>query len=223
MSVKITWLGHAAFSLEFDGRTVLIDPFLTGNPLASIKPDELKPDVIFVSHDEGEHQADVVSIARHSGAEVLLNYTPGKWQSEGSIEHLIRIQPGQTYETPFADVLWTAALPDKNTSGEVNGFVIATDKLKLYYAGKTHLFNEMADIGDLEIDLAFLPIGGAEMMTPKESLKAIERIRPRLVIPTHHTTFPEIVQDVGDWANNVNSGTVAKPIVLDPGGTYTLA
>ena len=81
---------------------------------------------------------------------------------------------------------------------------------------------DMQLIGDEDIQLAFLPIGDFYTMGPSDSLKAIKYLRPRLVVPMHYNTFPPIMQDVAEWANRVNRETNAQPIVLDPGGSYTL-
>lgn len=78
-------------------------------------------------------------------------------------------------------------------------------------------------IGDDGIDLAFLPIGDFYTMGPDDALKAIKFVRPKVVVPMHYNTFPAIMQDVSQWANRVSSETDAQPIVLDPGGSYTLA
>src|SRR4051812_2099902 len=79
MSTRIQWLGHACLLLESDGRSVLIDPFLTGNPKAAARADEVSADLILISHGHDDHVGDAVEIARRTGATVLSNYEIGEW------------------------------------------------------------------------------------------------------------------------------------------------
>jgi len=74
MSTRVRWLGHSALLLESDGRNVLIDPFLTGNPKAAVKADEVPADLILISHGHGDHVGDAVAIANRTGATVATNY-----------------------------------------------------------------------------------------------------------------------------------------------------
>ena len=103
------------------------------------------------------------------------------------------------------------------------GYVITTKNgQKLYFAGDTALFSDMQLIGEQGIDLAVLPIGDYFTMGPDDSLKAIQYVRPKVVLPMHYNTFPPIMQDASAWANRVSSETAAVPVVIDPGGSYTL-
>ena len=79
MSTRVSWLGHAALLLESDSRTVLIDPFLTGNPKAAVKADEVPADLILISHGHGDHVGDAVAIAQRTGATVASNYEISEW------------------------------------------------------------------------------------------------------------------------------------------------
>src|SRR4051812_50142868 len=79
MSTRIQWLGHACLLAESDGRRVLIDPFLTGNPKAAAQVDEVPADLILVSHGHEDHLGDTVAIARRTGATVVANYEIGEW------------------------------------------------------------------------------------------------------------------------------------------------
>src|SRR5271167_697790 len=79
MSTRIQWLGHSCLLLESDGRRVLIDPFLTGNPKAAARADQVSADLILISHGHGDHVGDAVAIARRTGATVLSNYEISEW------------------------------------------------------------------------------------------------------------------------------------------------
>jgi L-ascorbate metabolism protein UlaG (beta-lactamase superfamily) len=228
MGLTFTWLGHSAFAFNIDGHPVLVDPFLTGNPLAAANPDQLDAEIILLSHAHGDHLGDTVSIAKRTKATVVSNFEIGNWMSKQGIQNISQPNTGGTGDYGFMRVKLTIAFhsssfPDGTYGGNPNGFVITTQGgIRVYYAGDTALFSDMQLIGDQRIDVAFLPIGDFFTMGPDDSLKAIQYVRPKIVVPMHHNTFPPITQDVGYWANRVNSETNALPIVLDPGGSYTV-
>ncbi len=228
MTVKLTWLGHSAFALDIDGHPVLIDPFLTGNPLAAAEPGAVAAEYILLSHGHGDHLGDTVSIARRTGAVVVTNFEIGNWLNKQGVKESIGLNVGGHYDCGFMSVKSTPAihsssLPDGTYGGLSCGYVITTKSgQRLYYAGDTALFSDMSLIGDDGIDFAFLPIGDYFTMGPEDALKAIQYVRPKLVMPIHYNTFPPIVQEAGLWANRVSSETNTQPIVLDPGGSYTL-
>lgn len=227
MSINITWLGHSAFKLEADGHTILIDPFLTGNPLAAAKPEELNPEIIFLSHAHGDHLGDTVEIAKRTGALVVTNFEVGEWLKKQGVENVHGQNPGGGCQHGFVHAKFTVAhhsssFPDGSYGGVACGFVLTLAGKRLYFAGDTALFSDMRLIGDQVIDLAFLPIGDNFTMGPEDSLRAINYIRPRAVIPMHYKTWPPIDQDASEWGNAVNNETTAQPIVLDPGASYLL-
>ncbi len=229
MAIKITWLGHSAFALDLDGHSALIDPFLTGNPLAAANPDALNPEIIFLSHAHGDHLGDTVAIAKRTGAKVVSNFEIGNWLMKQGLKNIHQQNPGGGFNHGFVHARWTVAfhsssLPDGSYGGEANGFILTTTGGKrLYFAGDTALFSDMTLIGDYGIDVAFLPIGDNFTMGPEDSIRAVQFIRPQVVLPMHYNTFPPLTQDAGKWARAVSSETSAQPIVLDPGGSYTLA
>lgn len=227
MGITITWLGHSAFSLDVDGHPVLIDPFLTGNPAASTDAASLDAEVILVSHAHGDHVADVVGIAERTGALVACNFEMGNWFTAQGVKNVFQGNPGGTYDADFLKAKWTIAFhsssfPDGSYGGQPNGFIITVGDYKLYFAGDTSLFSDMKLIGEEGIDLAFLPIGDVFTMGVEDSIKAINFVSPKYVIPMHYNTFPPIEQDTAAWAEMVKQDTNAEPIVLDPGASYTL-
>jgi L-ascorbate metabolism protein UlaG (beta-lactamase superfamily) len=228
MSIKITWLGHSAFALDLEGHPVLIDPFLTGNPLAAADPNDLVAEIIFLSHAHGDHVGDTVAIAKRTGALVVANFEICNWLNAHGVANTHAGNPGGGWNHGFVHCKFTVAhhsssFPDGTYGGNPCGFIFTTSSGKrLYFAGDTAVFGDMQLIGDHVIDLAFLPIGDNYTMGPEDSLLAIKYIRPRCVIPMHYKTWPVIDQDASDWANRVNSETTAQPIVLDPGASYTL-
>lgn len=228
MSIQITWLGHSAFALDLDGHPVLFDPFLTGNPLGAASADEVAAEMIFLSHGHGDHLGDTIAIAQRTGAKVVANFEICNWLNAQGVENTHAQNPGGGYNHGWLHAKWTVAhhsssMPDGSYGGEPNGFVLTVSGKRLYFAGDTALFSDMQLIGDMGIDLAFLPIGDNYTMGPEDSLRAIQFIRPRLVIPMHYKTWPLIDQDAGEWANRISSETNAQPIVLDPGASYGLS
>lgn len=227
MAVTFNWLGHSAFSVDIDGHSVLIDPFLTGNPLAAVAAADLEAEVILVSHAHGDHMGDVIDIAQRTGAMVVCNFEMGNWFSAKGLENVFQGNPGGTYDAGFMQAKWTLAFhsssfPDGTYGGQPNGFIITAGEYKLYFAGDTALFSDMQLIGDEGIHTAFLPIGDVFTMGLEDSIKAIQFVNPKYAVPMHYNTFPPITQDVSAWAEMVNRDTDAQPIVLDPGGSYTL-
>lgn len=227
MSVRFTWLGHSAFAFEFEGHKVLTDPFLTGNPLAAANADELEAEIIFLTHAHGDHSGDVLAIAKRTGATVVSNAEIADWAgNNGAKSH--GMNTGGGYDFGFVHARQTIAFhsssfPDGTYGGNPNGFIFTLrGGQRIYFAGDTALFSDMTLIGEYDIDVAFLPIGDNFTMGPEDSLKAIQYIRPRMVVPMHYNTFPVIMVDVAGWANRVSSETSAQPIVLDPGGSYSL-
>lgn len=227
MGVAFTWLGHSAFAVDIDGHPVLFDPFLTNNPLAAASAADVNAEIIFLSHAHGDHLGDTVDIARRTGARVVSNFEISVWMNHHGVQDAHGQNPGGSFDHGFVVAKWTVAFhsssfPDGTYGGEANGFVL-TSKASgkhLYYAGDTALFSDMALIGDMGIDVAFLPIGDNFTMGPEDSLRAIRLLRPRVVVPMHYKTWPVIDQDAGRWANRVSSETDSQPIVLDPGQTY---
>jgi L-ascorbate metabolism protein UlaG (beta-lactamase superfamily) len=228
MSISFTWLGHAAFLFDIDGRALVIDPFLTNNPLGARPASEINAELILLTHAHGDHLGDTVDIAKRTSAKVVSNAEIANWMQKQGVQNAHGQNTGGSYEHDFVKVKQTIAFhsssfPDGTYGGNPNGFIITTKNNKnIYFAGDTSLFSDMQLIGEAGIDIAFLPIGDNFTMGPEDSLNAIKYLRPRLVVPMHYNTWPLIAVDVAGWADRVNRSTTAQPIVLDPGGTHTV-
>lgn len=226
MGTKITWLGHSAFQVETGDHTILIDPFLTGNPLAVTKPEDLNPDFILLSHGHGDHVGDTVAIAKRTGALVVGNFEVAGWIGKQGVQNTSSPNTGGTGKYAFGSVQLTIAfhsssMPDGSYGGSPNGlFITLNNGLKIYHAGDTALYSDMELTGAKGIDVAILPIGDFFTMGPADSIQAIQWLKPRYVLPCHYNTFPPIAQDAAAWANEVNTRTLSNAIVLDPGGAY---
>jgi L-ascorbate metabolism protein UlaG (beta-lactamase superfamily) len=230
MSTRIQWLGHACLLLESDGRRVLIDPFLTGNPKAAARADEVSADLILVSHGHEDHLGDTVEIARRTGATVVSNYEISQWlQKTGGLSKVHGMQHGggMLFDGALRVKLTLAfhgsTLPGGGYGGNPCGFLIRfPDGTRVYDAADTSLFGDMRLIGEEGLDLAILPIGDYYTMGPDDAVRAVQLLQPKHVLPIHYNTFPPITQDAAAWANRVRQETQAGPVVLEPGGWFQI-
>lgn len=224
MTITYTWLGHGTGRLLIDNHDILIDPFLTGNPAAAVKADDLNPNYILVSHGHSDHVADLVPIARRTGAQIIANNEIAVWcAGQGLKAHGQHIGGG--HDWPFGYVKLTeavhgSALPDGSNGGNPAGFLICTPTKKLYLACDTGLFAGMGLIGEEGIDLAVLPIGDNFTMGPADALRAVKLLHPQHVIPVHYNTFDLLKQDAPAWKQDVEAATSAKVHVLKPGDSF---
>jgi L-ascorbate metabolism protein UlaG (beta-lactamase superfamily) len=138
------------------------------------------------------------------------------WLGHGS---WVNLPWGHVKLTP---ALHSSQLPDGADGGHPGGFLLTLADGKVYFAGDTGLFSDMALIGDAGLDLAVLPIGDLFTMGPDDSLQAIRLLRPRRVAPSHYNTWPAIAQDAAVWADRVRQETPAEPVVVEPGGKILL-
>lgn len=228
MTTRIRWLGHATIGLETGGHKILIDPFFTDNPAATVKAKDAEADFILVSHGHFDHIGDTIAIAKRTGATVICNYEISEWLKKQGVAKVWGQQHGGGHTHPFGRVKLTLAfhgsmLPDGSNGGNPCGFLIYTnDGKKIYDAADTGLFGDMRLIGEEGIDLALLPLGDNFTMGPDDALRAVKLIEPRRVVPIHYNTWPPIAQDAQAWARRVQQETKAEAIVLNPGGETAL-
>lgn len=222
MSVQVTWLGHACVLIQADGTSLLVDPFLTGNPLAAARADQVAADFIFVSHGHGDHVGDTVQIAKRTGATVVSNYEIYNWLVAQGAPKAHPQHIGGGFDYPWGRVKLTiahhgSALPDGSYGGNPCGFLFYVQGKKIYHACDTGLFYDMKLIGEEGIDLAILPIGDNFTMGPDDSLRAVKLIEPKQVVPIHYDTFDVIKQDPVAWKQRVEAETATRVSLLKPG------
>lgn len=223
MATRFCWLGHAALLFESDGHRILIDPFLTGNPSAARKADDVEADFILISHGHGDHVGDAVAIAKRTGAVVVANYEIAGWFEAQGVGKVHGMQHGGGFTFPFGRLKLTlafhgSALPDGSNGGNPAGFDLTfADGTRVYDAADTGLFGDMKLIGEGGLDLAILPIGDNYTMGPDDALRAVKFLEPDRVFPIHYDTFPLIAQDAAAWAERVRAETQTRPIVTPPG------
>jgi L-ascorbate metabolism protein UlaG (beta-lactamase superfamily) len=200
---RLTWLGHSAFELVTKGgRTVLFDPWLTGNPAT---PKELqapaKADVIALSHAHGDHVGDTVALAKKFGCPVVCVYEVCVWLGGQGVENAMGMGKGGTVKAAGLSFTMTHAthsssfdVPGRPPGGGEAGFVVTLeDGFKLYFAGDTGPMADMAVIGELYApDLSLLPIGSLYTMGPREAAWAAQKLGSKWIVPMHYGTFPAL-------------------------------
>ncbi|NSW51287.1 MAG: metal-dependent hydrolase [Anaerolineae bacterium] len=226
MENKITWYGHATFGLTLEQYSILIDPFFTQNPAAPVKADAVKADYILVSHGHFDHIGDAVEISKRENAPIIANAEVAGWLGKQHVKTHAQ-QIGGGFQHPFGYVKLTIALhgsrlPDGSYGGLAAGFIITTNAgKKIYFAGDTGLFGDMALIGEEGIFAAILPIGDNYTMGPVDALRALKMIRPQHVIPMHFGTWELINQDAAAWCQQAEKETGTTAHLLTPGESFS--
>jgi L-ascorbate metabolism protein UlaG (beta-lactamase superfamily) len=225
--MKIQFLGHAAFALEHEGKTVLIDPFLTGNPKAAVTADEVAADVILLTHGHGDHLGDTVEIAKRTGATVVAIVELAGELTESGVENVIDPNIGGTADLGFVTArltpAWHTSTTPKGTVNTPAGFVIEMGGKRIYNVGDTGLFSDLALPAKRgHIDLAIVPIGGHYTMDRFDAVIAAELVKADQIIPSHYGTFPPIETDAQAYKSDVEQAGHAQVVVLDPGESHTL-
>lgn len=216
--LKLTYLSHSAWLIQNDTYAVAIDPFLEGNPTAPMKPADLKADYIIVTHAHGDHIGDAIPIAKASGGTIISNFEIVNYCTEhGAQAHPMHI--GGAHEFPFGRVKLTPAwhgssFPDGSYGGTPTGCLVTMDGKTIYHTGDTGLFMDMQLIGEMDaIDVMLVNIGDNFTMGVDDAVKAVEFVKPKLVIPMHYKTFEVIDVDPQEFVRKVEAkGFEAKVI-----------
>lgn len=200
--MKFTFYGHASFSIEVTGKTLLFDPFITPNPEAKdIDINSLKVDYIFLSHGHGDHIADAVAIAKNTGALCVGAAEIAGWLGKNGVEKAHGMNHGGFINFDFGRVkgvnaIHSSSFPDGGYAGNPMGFVFNTAEADFYYSGDTALTMDMQLIPLwAKLKFAVLPIGGNFTMDVADAIKAAEFIKCDTIIGVHYNTFPPIAID----------------------------
>ncbi|MDQ0272081.1 metal-dependent hydrolase [Cytobacillus purgationiresistens] len=226
--MKVSFHGHSIVKVQTEDKTILFDPFITGNELTDLKVEEEKPDVIIVTHGHGDHLGDTIELAKKNNSLVIGNAELASYLGfHGVNTHGMSI--GGAYQFDFGKVKLTQAfhgtglVTDNNEIiylGMPAGVLLTINSKTIYHAGDTGLFSDMKLIGDRHpIDLAFIPIGDNFTMGPEDAAYAVQLLGAKQVVPIHYNTFPPIKQDPHKFAQMVEGDSVK---VLEAGGVIEL-
>jgi L-ascorbate metabolism protein UlaG (beta-lactamase superfamily) len=224
--MDIRFLGHSAVELTEGETTILIDPFITGNPKATVTADELEPTHILITHGHADHYGDVVEIAKRTGAEVVAIVEIANELSEQGVEHVHDPNLGGTVKFDWG---WVKLVPAWHTSTTPNGTVtppagllVMVGETLVYHLGDTCLFSDLKLIAQRgnHVNVALVPIGGHYTMDRYDAVTACEFIGADEVIPIHFNTFPPVETDAHAFKSDVENATESKVIVLAPGEVH---
>ncbi|NOZ59124.1 MAG: metal-dependent hydrolase [Euryarchaeota archaeon] len=222
--MRITWYGHACFELS-GSRRVLIDPFITGNPLAGVKPEELSPEVLLITHGHEDHLGDAVAIAKRTKPKIAVIHEIAVFLQEQGIE----AEGMNIYGSVELDGVRVTLVPALHSSshatrymGSACGYVVEMDGVSVYHAGDTGIFGDMRLIGELFSPRVMLvPIGDRYTMNARIAAKAVELVSPELAIPMHFGTFP-ILEESGEEFRRLVEELGIEAVVLQPGESHEL-
>ncbi len=220
---EITFLGHAGFLLKDEGKeTLLFDPFISENPLATVSLEEIKADYILLSHGHFDHLGDAYEIAKKNDAMIISTAEiVGQAQENGLTAHAQHL--GGRHKFPFGSVKLTLAFHGAGVpGGHACGFVVDYYGKKIYFAGDTALFGDMQLIGELDsLDLALLPIGDNFTMGIDDAVVAVSFLKAKTVIPYHYNTWPLIEADPEEFKQKVKEKTDSRCEIVSPGESYS--
>ncbi len=227
MAVDIRFLGQSCFELKAGGTTVLVDPFLTGNPKGAATADEMQPDVILLTHGHADHLGDTVDIAKRTGATVVAIVELANEIGGAGVENVLDPNLGGTVTFDWGWVklvpAWHTAVSPSGTPHVAAGLLINVEDTLVYHLGDTCLFSDLQLIsrrGD-KVDVALVPIGGHYTMDRHDAVTAVEFVNPGVAIPCHYDTFPPIEADAQAFKSDVEAQTSAQVVVLEPGETHS--
>jgi L-ascorbate metabolism protein UlaG (beta-lactamase superfamily) len=199
--MKITFLGHASLQIEVGGKTVIVDPFISGNELATqIDITTLKADYILITHAHQDHILDVEQIATNTGATIVSNYEIATYYGAKGFESH-PMNHGGSWQFDFGRVTYTNAIhtssfPDGTYGGQPGGFIIESVEKTIYIAGDTALTMDMKLIPmQFTIDLAVLPIGDNFTMGMNSAVIAADFVQCNRILGVHYDTFGYIKID----------------------------
>jgi len=223
--MDIRYLGHSAFALSDGAATVLVDPFLTGNPKAAASADELDATTILLTHGHADHIGDAVAIAKRTGATVvavpeLANEIAGEGVDvlDPNLGGTVTLDWGTARFVPA----WHTAVSPSGTPHTPAGIIIELGGKRIYHLGDTCLFSDLKLVERWgRLDVALIPIGGHYTMDRYDAVTAAEWVGADTVIPIHYDTFPPIETDAEAFKTDIQNAGFAEVEILAPGATYT--
>lgn len=199
--IQITWLGHAAFEIQFEtGEVLVLDPWITGNPAYPAGYEIKRADAIAVSHGHFDHVADLVQLAKKFDSKVVGIFEITSWAGSKGVKNTVGMNKGGTVDLGFVKLTMTHALHSSSIQdgdytlygGEAAGYILTfKDGRRAYFAGDTAIFSDMKLYGEIyHPEMAFLPVGDHFTMGPEEAAHAGRMLGVKEIIPMHYGTFP---------------------------------
>ena len=223
--MEVRFLGHACFELADGDTTVLIDPFLSGNPKAAIGANDVVATTILLTHGHVDHIGDTVAISKRTGAPVVaIVEIANELREEGvdvrdpNMGGTVKFEWGWVKLVPA----WHTSTTPKGTANVPAGLLISFQDTVVYHLGDTCVFSDMQLVGKRNpIDIALMCIGGHYTMDRVDAVDAAELIGAKTVIPCHYNTFPPIETDAQAFKSDVESATRSNVVLLDPGQSHS--
>jgi L-ascorbate metabolism protein UlaG (beta-lactamase superfamily) len=219
--MELRFLGHAACALSDGGTTVLVDPFLTGNPRAAASADELDATTILLTHGHADHLGDTVAIAKRTGATVVAVVELANEIGGAGVDVRDPNLGGtETFEWGSAKLVpaWHTAVSPSGTPHIAAGLLIDFKGTTIYHLGDTCLFSDLQLVGrGRKIDIALIPIGGHYTMDRHDAVEAARLVGARTVVPIHYDTFPPIETDAQAFKTDVEGQSGSQVALLAPG------
>jgi L-ascorbate metabolism protein UlaG (beta-lactamase superfamily) len=226
--MDIRFLGQSAVELTDGDARILVDPFLTGNPKATVAADDLDPTHILLTHGHADHYGDTVEIAKRTGAPVLALVEIANELAELGVESVHDPNLGGTVSFDWGWVklvpAWHSSTTPNGTVSPAAGLLIMVGETLVYHLGDTALFSDLQLIAQRgnHVNVALVPIGGHYTMDRFDAVTACEWVGADEVIPIHYDTFPPIETDASAFKADVENATESKVVILAPGETHTV-
>lgn len=225
--MKLTWFGHAGFRLEIEQAVILIDPWLSGNP---VFPDDRRREAIegathiLLTHGHGDHSGDTLSIARSQNIPVVgIADLISTWETHQDIAG-IGFNKGGTVDLGGAKVTMVNASHSSSIegnegpiyAGHESGYMIAGEGHVIYVTGDTDIMADMAWMGEYhQPDIGILCAGGHYTMDMKRATWAARKYFDfKTVIPCHYKTFPILEQSAAVMIEGLPGVDVIEPEVM---------
>lgn len=228
--MEILYHGHSTVQIKTQNQSIIIDPFLSGNPVAKTKAEDIVVDYILLTHGHGDHLSDAENIAKRNKATIIGTHEIATYFSwRGCKTHGMNTGGSRSFD--FGSVKLTQAFHSSSLTldkeqkiiymGMPNGLLLTIENKTIYHAGDTGLFGDMKIIGELnDIDLAFLPIGDNFTMGPEDAIHAAKWLQAKKIVPVHYNTFDLIKQDGHAYVERLKQQGI-EGMVVQPGESFS--